>query len=128
VDEGIPGVLAQPAEQQALDRAARGIAVPEQPRRVHARVVDDQQVTRPQDGGQVRHRRVRPRAGTAVEHQQPRGAPLCGRRLRDQGLGQHEVEVGNKRHGASVSRPGAGVRLQCRRAGRRGDHPAATRV
>jgi predicted PurR-regulated permease PerM len=65
----------------------------EQPRRKHSGVVDDEQVARTQESGQLAHRGVLHAAGAAIEHEQPRRAARDGV-LRDQFIGQIELELG----------------------------------
>ena len=81
-------------EQQTLDRAAARVAAPEQPRRKHARVVDDEQIAGVEQLRQRRDRRLAPAIAGAIDDHQPR-RPARPRLLRDQRLGQIEVEVGD---------------------------------
>ena len=55
----------------------------------------DQQVARREPGADVREHRVRQRPGRPIDDEQPRPVPFGGRLLRDQLVGQLEVEVGN---------------------------------
>jgi hypothetical protein len=53
LDEGVPLALAHPLDEQQLHPAAAGGAAGEEPRRDHPRVIEHQQVARPQQAGQV---------------------------------------------------------------------------
>lgn len=88
-------------EQQAFDRSARGHATAEQPGGNHAGVVDDQQVARAQVTGQRGDDAVLDRIPGSAEHHQPRRAAR-GSRLRDQFVGQIEIELGDA-HGKDAS-------------------------
>jgi hypothetical protein len=93
-------------EQQALHRAAARHAVPEQPRREHARVVHDEQIAGPEEARKLLDGRVLDRAGRSPQDQEPRRAARRGV-LRDELFGQIEIELGDE-HDAIVRRVGGG--------------------
>jgi hypothetical protein len=66
-----------------------------EPRRNHARVVQNQQVAGPQQRGKLGKTRVAQRAGRAVHNQHPALAALGRRLLRNQLRGQIKVEIGD---------------------------------
>ena len=81
------------SDQQALDGAAAGDATAEQARWENARVVDHEHVAGAKQIGQRADRGMRHGSGDAIEVQQPRGAAIRGRLLRDQFGGKVEVEL-----------------------------------
>ncbi len=89
----VPALGIQPLEQQALDLAATRITMAEQARRDDARIVDDKQIARREEGWQIADDVVSPRASVPVHYEQPRRAARGGRLLRDQVLGQFEIEL-----------------------------------
>ena len=89
----VPALGVQAPEQQALDLPAARIAMAEQARRDDARIVDDEQIARREEGWQIADDVVSPRASMPVHHEQPRRAARGGRLLRDQVLGQFEIEL-----------------------------------
>src|SRR5262249_44089813 len=84
-------------EQQALDRATRWNPAAEEPRRNDAGVVDHQNISGAQKLRQLPNDFVASRTGPALEHEQAGRAAWEGS-LRDQLIGQDEVEVGDS-HG-----------------------------
>jgi len=67
---------------------------PEQAAGDHLGVVDDQRVARPEQGREIAHRLVRDPARSRAGHgQEPRAVPRFGGIVRDQGLGQVEIEI-----------------------------------
>ena len=87
------GVLRQQALDQDL-HAAAAFLLPEQARRNHAGVVENQQIARLQPFGQVADVAIRERRVARRHHQQAAGGTLRQRRLGDQRLGQVEMEIG----------------------------------
>jgi hypothetical protein len=81
------------AHEQALHRPAARDAAPQQPRREHAGVVDDQEIAGAQEIGQRGNARVGQRAAGAVGHQQTRAGAVRRRFLRDEIGWEIEVEV-----------------------------------
>jgi hypothetical protein len=65
----------------------------EQARRHDARIVDDKQIAGRKERWQIADDVVSPRASMPVHHEQPRRAARGGRLLRDQVLGQFEIEL-----------------------------------
>ncbi|MBP1643046.1 MAG: hypothetical protein H6Q03_1715 [Acidobacteria bacterium] len=96
--EAVPGDRVEALGEQQLDPRATRHPAREEPRREHARVVDHQQVARPQQVGELADRAVTRRV-LRVEDEQPAGAAR-ERPLRDPVRGQLEVEVADQ-HGAS---------------------------
>ena len=96
MDEGVEAVSAEALEQENFDAAAAGLAPPQEPGWKHPRVVDDEQIPRPEPRRQIADAGVGDRASDALEHQEPRGAALGRRRLRDLLGWQVEVEVGDE--------------------------------
>ena len=88
--------IALTRDKQTLDAATTGIAVAEQPRRNDARVVDDEQVTRAQLLRQGCDGMVGCLAGGTIETQQARRPANSGRLLRDQIIGEFEIEVADE--------------------------------
>ncbi len=78
--------------EQDLD-AAPGLLAAVQPRRDHARVVDDQQVPRTQQAWELDESAVGQRPGAPVQVQQPAVAAPRDRVPRDQVVGKFVVEV-----------------------------------
>src|SRR5581483_3019953 len=97
LEQRVPLALAVLLGQQDLGaataafRTGRRATAREEPRRQHARVVDDEEIAGPQDRRQVAHAAVALLAW-GVEHQQ---SALAARQrlLRDELVGQLEVEV-----------------------------------
>ena len=81
------------AKQQTLDGAAAWNSMPHEPRRKHARVVDDEQIAGAQVIGQPRERRVLDGTRLPRQHQQSRLPSLGRRTLSDQLVRQIEVEI-----------------------------------
>jgi hypothetical protein len=109
VNEGVPQlsawaafVDASPSEQQTLDRTAGGQAPSEQARGEHARVVHDEQIARPQMAGERVYCTVPHAPAGALEDHQPRLAARRGS-LRDELLGQIEVELGDEHRGRMLT-------------------------
>jgi hypothetical protein len=100
VHQRLPTVVVQPPQQQALDLPAGGVAMADQARRHDARVVQREKVAGSEQVGQVGNHAVGPRAPRAIDDEQARAAPDRRRLLRDQVLGQVEVEIGEA-HGAT---------------------------
>src|SRR5436189_109088 len=73
--------------------AARRQATAEQPRREYERVIDDNQVARPQHLGQPRDRRVPYRSIGAAQEHQPRRGSICERLLSNQFVREVEIEL-----------------------------------
>ena len=91
--------------------------MPQEAAREHLRIVENQQVARAKKPPEVGERRVLERPASARHHQQPR-TPAFGGLLRDQRLGQLEVEVGN----VHVAEPKNVERSNRPRAARSGFH------
>src|SRR5688572_32766995 len=81
VHQGLPRRIAAIPDQQALDRAAAGHAMTQQPRWKDARIIDDQQVPSPQIADEVGELIVEEFVVTHDE--QARATPLSGWLLRD---------------------------------------------
>ena len=109
------------AHEQTFHLAAARIAAAEESRRKDARVVEHQQIARAQEAPEVGERRVLERPARARHHQQPR-TPAFGRLLRDERLGQLEVEIGN----VHVAEPKNVERSNRPRAARSGFHRSPT--
>ena len=77
--EHIPGVTVDLSKQQAFDSAAAGIAMTDQARGNHTRVVDDEKVASRQERWKVRNALMPPPANGAIDHEQARCAALRGR-------------------------------------------------
>ena len=93
-------MLVDRLDEQQLDRAPAGI--PRQdPRRDHARVVDDEAVARAQQIRELGKHVVFQASAGAVDHEEPRCVPRWGGRLRDQ-LGRQIVVELRQVHGTSV--------------------------
>ena len=87
-----PAHRRRPTSNRHSTAPPTGIAAAEQPRREHSRVVDDEQVTGAQVSGKPRDRAVLDASARALEDHEPR-RPARRRRLRDEFVGQIEVEV-----------------------------------
>src|SRR5262245_20678009 len=83
----------QTANQQTLNSAAALNAMTEQPRREHARVVQDQEIAATEVRRQLIEHRVLRRLRRAIEHNETRATALGGRMVSNQLLGQFEVEL-----------------------------------
>jgi hypothetical protein len=92
---GLGVVVWDLTEQQTFHGAATWEAPPEQARRKHLCVVEDEEIATPQIVCKLCKGCVVDLAAIPVEHEQPRGASLSGRLLRDQLIGKVEVEVGS---------------------------------
>ena len=83
--------------------------MPEQPRREHARVVDDEKIAGAQEVGQRLDAGVCRRAAGAIDDEQARPAAIGGRLLRDEVGGKVEIEVADvhgRREAALVNAAG----------------------
>jgi hypothetical protein len=78
--------------------------VPQKAGGEHPRIVDDQEVTRPQMGAEIGDLAVNPRARLAIEHKQARRAARNGG-LRNQLFRKVIVEIGNQ-HGTKSAKLG----------------------
>jgi hypothetical protein len=88
-----PGVIREIGEQQAFDGASARHPNAEEPGWKDFRVVHHEQIAFAQKPGKLLHMAVLDLAGVTTEDQQARRAALgCGR-LRDQLVGQIEVEI-----------------------------------
>ena len=81
------------AHEQALGPPAARQATAKQPRRKHFRVVDDEQISGIEERREIAECAIGADAGVSVEGEKPRIAALGWRRLRDQLVGEKEVEV-----------------------------------
>ena len=81
--------------QEALCRAAAGQAHADQAGRKHPGVVDDEQIAGAEERWKIGELPVRHLAAGAVQHKEPAAAALGGRLLRDEIVGQREIEVGD---------------------------------
>ena len=91
--EHIPRVTVDLSKQQAFDSASAGIAMPNQARCNDTRVVDNEKVVSRQERRKVRNALMSPPGYGAIDHEQPRGAALCGGRLRDELRRKIEGEI-----------------------------------
>ena len=82
-------------DQETLGGAAAGQPRPDQPRRKHARVVDDEQIAGAKQRGKIGEVEMRDAAAGAIDRHEPAGAARRRRLLRDQLSGQIEIEIGN---------------------------------
>jgi hypothetical protein len=101
----------QSADEQALHGAAAGHTTPDETRRKHPCVVDDDDIAGLQQLGKLADCRMRDRPGRSFEVQQSRGAALGGRFLRDQVGGKIEVEVADVHPRLMLAAIGYGSRL-----------------
>ncbi len=108
VHQAIPLLVAEPAQQQALDVAPTGNPATQEARRIHTRVVDHQQITRTQESGQVEDMVVGVLSERPIEVQQPRLFATGNRRLRDQLRGKVVVEIGERGGQDRIRTPSAG--------------------
>ena len=96
MDQRDPGVtIFSLTNEKAFRRAASREAHADQSRRKHFRIVDDEDVARPEQLGKIAELTMNEGASLAVEHQQPAAASFNGRLLRDQFVRKLEIEVGN---------------------------------
>ena len=93
------------ANQQAFNSPAAWKAMPQQARRKHFRIVQNQKIAVAQVLGKVREDRVLDLPAVSMQHQQARIAPLGGRLLRNQLIGKVEVEVAGHHDLARDPRP-----------------------
>ena len=81
--QGIPPLPIESCQEQTLDRTATRHTAAKQSRREHPGIVDDEQVARPQQIGQVGDGPVAHDAAVAVENQQPGRLTVRRRSLGD---------------------------------------------
>ena len=118
-----PAAAVDRLDEQQLDRAPAGVPRHD-PRRDHARVVDDEAVPWPQQVWKLGEPMVLEASATAIDHEEPRRVARRDGRLRDQLRRQVVVELGQVHDAASVPRaltprPSPGRRSRASRAGPR---------
>ena len=92
-DKALPHVVAPIDEQQNFAGAAAGLPMPQQTRRQHPGIVQDQAVAGVQILRQVVEMPVLHRAGALVQHQKAGAVPPLQRRLGDQLLWKIKIEI-----------------------------------
>src|SRR5690606_13628274 len=95
VHERLPAPVIEALEEQAFGRAAAWIAPADEPRRKNPGVVADDAVTGLEERRQVVHRDLAKRRIATRDQQHARAAARPGL-LRDELIGQVEVEIGNQ--------------------------------
>jgi hypothetical protein len=88
-----PSVAVELAEEQAFDRTAARIPMPQQARGHHPRVVHRQHVAGTEKAGKIGNPHVAPGAVAPVDDEQSRPSPRGRRLLRNQVVGKIEVEL-----------------------------------
>src|SRR3954465_3678214 len=109
--ERLPSIAVQAGDQQTLDGPAARHAAAKQARRKHARVVDDEKVSAPEQLRERGDRGIVDRARRSMEDEKARATALPRRLLRDQFGWKLEVEIADV-HQYSGLAPGASAILR----------------